>query len=194
MAADVKDLTTLEKVKKHAGITVGADDVLIQEILTGVSRALEKAMAIVVAEEAITLEQQRSAGFDSILTDQRMKVAPTAIKENGTALVAADWIKDGDRRLVRLSDVSTPALWSIGLIEITYTAGYGLASVAGEIPEDIDLACRQQTAFEFSKSQPGGNKLGKVSVSSPTGTQAGFVEADFLPYVQRVVNSYMRRN
>ncbi len=191
MATATVDLTTFAKVKTHAGKTDADDDVLIQELITSVSTQFEGYCRRTLAQVTSVQTIYRPGVLQSVIVLDEWPNATPVITQDGTALVEdTDYEILDDRRLVKITSSTGNALgmWTSGArLDVTVHEGYAT------VPEDLALACREQTLFAFRQTDAGGNqRIGISDRTSTTGEQETFTEYGFLRNVLDILQRYRR--
>ena len=182
-------LTTLARVKTFRGITVSTNDVLINQLILGVSVAMQSYMNRNILTIAITAEKHDASGrHDSIILDDFPVITPPAvvIRYNGTVVDADTYtVDEKPAQVVQVqSGVSTP--WAAGRLayEADYWAGFG------QVPEDLAAIATKQVVQEFLQTNPGDNRLGLRGAIIETGGEAQYMIGQWVPGAERVMNFY----
>lgn len=185
-------LTTLALVKSFLGVTASTHDALINELLPGVSKAIQNAIGRDILQQTITAEVHESPGRWKVIAAREFPILTLlAVRENDVALtVATEYRLWQDWGVQRLSGSATGAeiatAWAHGFVEFDYDAGFA------SVPSDLEMIATAETAHAFKQTSAGGSRLGQLGQSVVGNTDAPFPLWDLLPMSQRVVSRYRR--
>ena len=184
-------LTSLERVKRELGIPVATttNDLLLTDLINGVSARFTRATQRTIAEQTITAEQISGSKMSDALSLAEYPLTSTTPLELRTA--------DGDvvdATVYRAHDASgliysvTGYGWTEGRLnyEADYSAGWAT------IPADIVAAVTAQVCHEYSQTVPGGARRG---VSGRSGEQEGsetYLPGAMLPIFLETVGAYRK--
>ena len=181
------DLTTLAAVQEHVGALATGHDDLINSLITSVSQDFESYTRRTLAQVASVARIYRTGTCQSVIVLDQWPNATPVVTENGTALVNnTDYELRDDRRLVRISGNYDIAWARDARVSATMHEGYA------SIPADLALRCREQVAFAFLQSDPGGQHLGVATATTQSGSQETYTTYDFLASVVRTLDQYRR--
>lgn len=185
------DLTTIEKVKTHAGISGSAEDAMLTELVDAVSRAMEQYTGKTIALQSSVIEYFEPEDTDTIVLRHRAETV-NSVTVGGTVLAPTYYVLRKERILWRLTDTlangGIPTSWGGKyVVEVDYDAGYST------IPADWDHFCVKQCRHEWNQTEQSvANRFAEESVSSPTGENASFVGVDWLPDVENFLKRQVR--
>lgn len=183
-------LTSLENVKLFLGITNTDDDVLLGEILEGVSDAIEtdlrRAIALGTYSEKFDID-------DDYTDELNLRNYPVnsivALTDNGVLLTENTqyyWTEQGYiRHLPKTSRVEEFGYFTVGAqkVEVTYVAGYE------PIPDDVQLITKKIVAQVYGSEDSGPYQREKIGDYSYNIAQDMMV-AD--PFLNKVLKKYGR--
>ncbi len=151
-AADSYDLTTRATVKSELGITNDASDDVLDRLIDQASRACAAYCNRVFAKETVQEVFRLKCRRDRLILRRRPVIAVTAVVEDGTTLVAADYESDADPGFLwRLDGADSRSTWAAAKITVTYSGGYTLLT---NLPHDIEVACvKLVKALWFSRQR-----------------------------------------
>jgi hypothetical protein len=189
MALGANALITTDPVK--AALTIQNDqmDAIIELVITGVSEAIARYCDRPLISAAYTDLKLDGSGLNALqLPAWPISAEPATITEDDTLTLTKDvdyyvYAADG---LLRRADPA--AIWMFGLknYKLTYTGGYNLASVPG----DLQLAAVIQSCHEYQifLNRSWGVQSKSIGGSSTTYEQAGLLER-----VKMLIEPYRRR-
>lgn len=198
-------LVSVGQVKVELGETSAIHDVLLAEIIDGVSKLFESiTRRKLKAREykpsgavATNGEENRKLNGDDRLSSFELfypewplnSVTSAIIKDNTlkniivTLDVPTDLIFDPRTSLVRLIDGD---VWERGIqnIETQFNAGYA------DVPEDVVRACIKQVVWEFHQKDRRREGVQSVSLEGQTVT---YFLGELLPEVKKALRPYVRQ-
>ena len=178
------NLTTLSRVKALLEQTETDWDALIDELIAAVS-ARAAAYCNRDFEQKERVEFHNGGGFYLYLKGLPL-VAISSVHGSDSWEWDDDCLIPSDH--YQLLDAGMVAyrfgVWPYGVkaLKVTYTGGYA----ADAVPDDLEMAVRTQTAYEFKRRRD----IGLESVSFPDGSIQKVNLGEFLPEVKAVLNRY----
>jgi hypothetical protein len=138
-----QDLATLESVKAALGIADSSEDLTLPPLITQASAGIAKHCNRTFIEEDVD-ETFRTDGRDCGLLLSRYPISEiAAATENGTALDPADFEADPSAGIINRLYSDRIGCWQRGKVVISYTAGYPIADVPGDIVRALVLLVQQ---------------------------------------------------
>lgn len=192
---DPMDLTTLARVKAQLGKTDTADDAALTEIITNVSRRMERYMG----RDAYLVERTEYLNLRAGQTSLRLRglpvsaVAsvyydPTSVFGDDTLLTATtDYVVDAESE--RLTLRTKPVFDATRALKVTYTGGMA-ADVPGLVSNgygDLVQAATNQVISEWKRHALGGVNV--ESASGPGGS-VSYTRDGWLRSVEDVLDRY----
>ncbi len=181
-------LVSLSDAKYYIGITSTTEDVIIEEIINGVSSAFNSytQRKLAVTDYDIYLDGNKKP---ILFLPAWPIISVSSVIEDGTTLTEDDDFKVYYDLgfLYRVDDN-----WSEGKknIRVQFAAGYDCLGTSPTLPHDIKLACLKQVAFEYKKYK---NKdWGEQSRTYPDGSITKSTNSNLLPEVEWVLDKYKR--
>lgn len=101
-------------------------------------------------------------------------VSITSVVDNGVgqAVDASEYNVDYANAIIYRNVGSFSSLF--GAVQVIYASGYPLTGAGDtaclQAPDDLQAACAEQVAYEFTKREPGGVPIGASTVSRPDGS------------------------
>ncbi len=182
-------LTTLARVKAFKGITATTNDVLINQLIQGVSVAMQSDMRRSILTVAITSEKHDASGdSDIMILDQYPVIVPPSvvIRYNDTVVTSSTYDVDEESgEVIQVqSGVGTP--WAAGrrAYEADYWSGYE------QVPEDLAAIATKQVVHEYLQTQPGENRLSLRSAVIDEGGNGQYMIGAWVPGAERVMGFY----
>lgn len=185
-------LTSLARVKAHAGIAGSSQDALLTDLILGVSQGLQVACGRRIYAQAYTAKMSGNGESPYLILPERCAdAASLVVSESGVGLVlGTDFeLHEDAHRLVRLK-AGAPSAWLRGErnVSVAFDAGWSA------VPEDLALAATVQVRHEYAQTQPSGaDRLGLTSKILEGGGQANYAEHRWLPMVRDTIARYQRR-
>ena len=204
-------LTTLEKVKAHASVHDSQYDTELVRMIHAVSSRMESYcgrhfLSRQYVHDGDTLHRLNSTGGRTLVLPEFPVSAISVLKTHpdNDALTEGydeDFVCDPLTGLVRLREgllfegsIDRPA---IGVVEITYTAGYAASPSASakwywgseDIGAEIGFACTRQVAFEFKAKSRDADGISSVSTDGGT---VSYSARPWLPEVQDTLDRHRR--
>ena len=178
--------TTLARVKEHGSITVTTHDLLITDVIAGVTQDFQQYMGQKILQQTNTAEVVWGTGTRHICLKEAPIQSISSITVDGTALTSAEYeIHANSGVLLKVLD-GYPERWPEGArIVVTYVSGYSA------VPPAIRDAATQQARHVFRQSKPGGDRLGDASQSSDTGGSSTYIPGTLLPQVRQTLDRFM---
>jgi hypothetical protein len=177
-------LTTLARVKRELGITTTTNDLLLSDLINGVSSRFLRAVGRNIVEAAISGEKLSGDGFTSALTLRHWPVtgALTLLDSEGDTVDAATYDLAAECGVI----YSLAGSWARGTrnYSASYTAGYA------DIPAMIVSAVTAQVCHEYAQTSPGGGRRGVEGRSDASGTSETFDQAAFLPIFLHAIAAF----
>ncbi len=182
-------LTTLSRVKAFKSISGSDNDVLINQLILGVSVAMQSYMRRNILTVAITAEKHDANGLqDSIILDEYpiLSSPEVVIRYNGTVVDTDTYaVDDAAGEVIQVqSGVGTP--WAAGRLayEADYWAGYE------QVPEDLAAIATKQVVHELLQTAAGESRLSLRGVVLDPGGDAQYMTGAWVPGAERVMNFY----
>lgn len=183
-------LTSLALVKAFLGITASTHDTILNQLIPGVSKAIQSAIGRDILQTTLTAEVHESRGHQRVIASREWPIITlTAVRENDVTLtVSTDYRLWQTWGVQRLSGSATGAeiatAWAHGFVEFDYDAGFA------SVPSDLEMIATAEAAHAFKQSTPGGSRLGQLGQSVTGNSDAPFPLWDLLPMSRRVVQRY----
>mgnify|MGYP000844096789 CR=1 FL=1 len=194
------DLTTVARVKTFLDISGSSLDTILGTLLNGASEAMQSYMDRRIPQAAYTGEKLSGSGFTSALCLRHYPVASSpalVLTLNGSTVDSSLYDLDLDTGMIhRVSSAAAAWLtdaedgvpsWPRGkrIYSAAYTAGYAT------VPEDLQNAAIRQTALEFKRSKPGGDRIGLAGTTLDV-AQGQYLTGPWAEGVQAVMDRYRR--
>lgn len=148
------NLTTLTKAKNYLGISGTDEDTLLNELISGASKAIENFCNRIFGEAPYT-EYHDGRGRPSVVLKQLPVVSVTSVHDDidrdfeaGDLVDADNYIVDMVAGIIILKNDATFADGVLN-VKVVYTAGYST------IPEAADLGCQIWVAAFYNRLKDG---------------------------------------
>ncbi len=182
-------LTTLPRIKAFKGISGTTNDVLINQLILGVSVAMQSYMRRNILTVAITAETHDAGGLsDTMILDKYPVLSSPAvvIRYNGTVVDTDTYAIDeaAGEAIQAQSGVGTP--WAAGrrAYEADYWAGYE------QVPEDLAAIATKQVVHEYLQTKPGEDRLSLRSAVIDAGGDGQYMIGAWVPGAERAMGFY----
>jgi hypothetical protein len=186
-------ITTLSAVKLFLNKDDTEEDSLLQMLLDGVSRRMEDELRQPIEVTRHDNEPHIGAGFPQLVLlfwpvkEVNKVVQGDTVLASATSanpLESADWRVEMNRQIVRLSGGS-PIGWPWGeQVLVTYKSGFET------VPASLQGAAVAWTAFAYSQSKLGGDRLGLTSKGPVSGDQVSYTANQMPEYVKEALIPY----
>lgn len=180
MAADPRDLCTLDALKGWLNIASTTDDALLQRLLTAVSVNMQNWMNRAIPTAPYT-ETRDGSGSDTLVMTNMPITAVSSLVIGGIPQVPSP---DGVQPGFVFSDT---AVFLIGSkfpagrrnVQMAYTAGYAT------VPVDLAQACVEQAAYAYRQK----SHIGQTGVGMGP-EHISFSERDYSPATKTLMQQY----
>jgi len=182
-------LTTLQRVKDFKGISGSAQDVLINQLIQGVSVAMQTFMRRNILTLAITAEKHDTTGLhDTMILEEYPVIQPpnVVVRYNGTVVDATTYaVDDNSGEVIQVKD-GVGTAWTEGrrAYEVDYWAGYS------QVPEDLAAIATKQVVHEFLQTESGENRLGLRGAIIEPGGEAQYMTGPWVPGALQTMTAY----
>lgn len=182
------DLTTLAAVKSYLNQVGAAEDTLLQALVTSVSKAMQSYMRRTIGAHSVT-EVLDGDGTSRLMLSEWPVISVTSAARESVFNNFGTVIPTSEIKLDKRGDhgvLIRNGTWPLGdqNLQIVYQAGLSA------VPEDLELAAKKQTVYEFEKSGVRGARLALKSEILNTGGTASFVVTDWVTGVEHAMNPY----
>ena len=182
-------LTSLARVKNFKGISGAQNDDTLNELILGVSCAMQSVMRRNILTLAITAEKHDAGGSsDSLVMNEFPIITPPSVvlRYNGTVVDASTYeIDEESGEIIQVEDgAATP--WAAGrrAYEADYWAGYP------QVPEDLAAIATKQVVHEFLQTSEGESRIGLRGEILEPGGGTQYLIGQWVPGAERVMQYY----
>lgn len=183
MAGTFSSIITTEEFNAYIQESVTPDDDKFldfkQNLITGCVKAIEHYTGLIMAAANYT-EIFNGDGSNKIFLRNLPVNSVASVKQDGVALAATEWYASSELGIVSLRSALTGGFQNYS---VTYNAGFGLTLV----PDDIKLACKIWTAFNYQKAV---NKRHGVTSVSMGNQNVSFFERGMPEDAAALLNNY----
>ncbi len=182
----VIDLTNIADVARMLGIEDERHNILLQDIVTGVSQRMQDWMRRLIPKATYTDEVHSGDGHTNVLRVKNYPIddgsTPT-VTIDGTAVDASDLTFDKPPGLIYKE-----GRWAKNdaLIKITYDGGFTT------VPPSLAYAAQMQSAREAKYTPIAGDHLGEVSSTIDGGGTLSWQVEPWMPAVLVAMKSYKK--
>ena len=194
-------LTSLANVKQYLNLSVATHDVLLENCVDRATEMFENFTNRKLKSRDYHYDSDENAydadnavmdgnGRDRMALPQIPINSVTTVRINTLSIDARSTVFDTGYVIDKQNGIILLAgyVFTKGIknIEFAYNAGYS------SVPDDLEQAAIEQTAWIFKQSSAGSALLGVSNKTLPDGS-VNWVTTDLLPQVRRVLNKYRKR-